>query len=127
MSPEYEAIKHDILVVDDDSDGREALCDLLEMLGYRVECLRNGQEALNYLHEVSLRPRLILLDLYMPVMDGWEFMRRLQDDPAIADLPVVVLSALDRPHADHARTVLQKPVDVRLLMDTVTQIVGSNP
>jgi two-component system, chemotaxis family, chemotaxis protein CheY len=127
MSAESEAIKHDILVVDDDSDGREALCDLLEMVGYRVECLRNGQEALNYLHEVSPHPRLILLDLYMPVMDGWEFMRRLHDDPTIADLPVVVLSALDRPYADHARTVLQKPVDVRLLMDTVTQIVGSNP
>lgn len=126
MSAQYQAIQHDILVIDDDSDGREALCDLLEMLGYRVECFANGQEALNYLHETSPTPKLILLDLYMPVMDGWEFMRRMHLDPSIADLPVIVLSAIDRPRARYARAILQKPVNVRELVDTVNEIMGSN-
>lgn len=57
------------------------------------------------------RHRLVLLDLWMPLMDGWEFLRRQKSDPSIADIPVVVLSALPPASLDGADTVLKKPVD----------------
>jgi CheY-like chemotaxis protein len=123
MTAESEVLQKRILVIDDDPDSREALCDLLELLGYEVGSAENGLEGLRYLSSKQLSPSLILLDLYMPVMDGWEFMRQLHGNPGTADLPVIVLSAADRPSAGEAEVVLQKPVNVLELMDTVARFV----
>jgi CheY-like chemotaxis protein len=81
-----------ILVVDDDSDIRETLTDILGEEGYRVTGVRNGREALAYLTGRT-RPSLILLDMMMPEMDGWRFRQEQQRNPAIAGIPVVILSA----------------------------------
>src|SRR5262249_1755713 len=81
-----------VLVVDDDSDIRGALCELLEDEGYRVVAASNGEEALVYLNSRE-RPCVILLDLMMPVMDGWEFRRQQQKDPRWSQIPVVVITA----------------------------------
>jgi CheY-like chemotaxis protein len=62
---------------------------------------------------------LVLLDLWMPVMDGWEFLRRKRSDYEIAEIPVVVLSAVPPMSLDGARTVLKKPVDIKPLVDAV--------
>lgn len=111
-----------ILIVEDDADLREMMAQLLTLEGYRAETVANGRDALDYLHRGD-RPDLILLDLMMPIMDGWEFRRRQREDPALADVPVVVLSALDQTRAaDLGGTAfLKKPLDFDRLLDLVRQ------
>ena len=113
-----------ILIVDDASDIRLILTVALTDAGYRVECVTNGQEALARLRTATERPGLILLDLMMPIMDGWEFLRRQQADPALAAIPVVVLSAVAEAAAGAAlgaRRVLRKPIDFAALRAVVAQ------
>jgi CheY-like chemotaxis protein len=109
-----------VLIVEDDADLREMMAQLLSLEGYRTQTVANGVEALDVLQRGD-RPDLILLDLMMPVMDGWEFRRRQIQDPRIADVPVVVLSALDPSRAvDLAGAAfLKKPLDFDRLLDLV--------
>jgi len=107
-----------ILVVEDDEDAREALVALLQMKGYSAVPAGNGKEALDYLRQAPL-PDLIILDLWMPVMDGWQFRREQIKDPRLAQIPVIVVTALsDRTDVD-ANDVIIKPVDVNRLLTTV--------
>ncbi|MGO9454936.1 MAG: response regulator [Candidatus Binataceae bacterium] len=108
-----------ILVVEDDEDAREALVAILEMKGYRAVPAGNGKEALDYLHRAPT-PDLIILDLWMPVMDGWQFRKEQVKDPRLAEVPVVVVTALsDRTDVD-ANEVIIKPIDVDRLLTTVS-------
>ena len=84
-----------ILIVEDDSDLREALSEVLRDEGYAVAMAADGREALDHLRRES-RPSLILLDLTMPVMNGWQFRDEQRRDPDLSEIPVVVLSASDR-------------------------------
>ena len=84
-----------ILVVEDDPDIRDALAAVLETEGYDVAKASDGQEALGQLR-TSATPSLILLDLYMPVMNGWAFRAEQLRDPKLASIPVVVVSADSR-------------------------------
>ncbi len=88
----------DVLVVDDDRGARERLRSVLERNGWTVQEAANGAEALERVKVA--RPRLILLDLTMPVMDGFAFLHALRDAPNGADIPVVVLSARDMTSAE---------------------------
>jgi CheY-like chemotaxis protein len=81
-----------VLVVDDDFDLRTLLVDILEQEGYRAVPAAHGGKALELLRD-GLRPSLILLDMMMPVMDGWTFRAEQRDDPTLSDIPVVVFSA----------------------------------
>lgn len=81
-----------MLVVDDDASIAAALSDLLEAEGYRVIAAENGRRGLE-LVEAGLRPSAIILDLMMPVMDGWDFRAEQMRDPAIRETPVIVLTA----------------------------------
>lgn len=120
-SPERKRGEH-VLVVEDDHDVREAVGDALRAEGYGVTCTTNGREALDYLHGAG-PPRLILLDLRMPVMDGWEFMDAVGKDQSLAAIPVVLLSAdrdLGRRARElHAAAYIEKPVDLDMLLSTV--------
>ncbi len=108
-----------ILVVEDDEDAREAMVALLQMKGYRAASAGNGKEALDYLQRAPV-PDLILLDLWMPVMDGWQFRQQQKLDPRLATVPVVVVTALsDRTDVD-ADEIIIKPVDVEHLLTTVS-------
>jgi len=82
-----------ILLVEDDWAIRETVADVLLSEGFEVTCAANGEEALHRLGEAADQPSLILLDLMMPVMDGWTLRSALRDDPRYAGIPVVVLSA----------------------------------
>jgi two-component system chemotaxis response regulator CheY len=82
-----------VLIVDDDPDVRDVLGQFLTLEGFSVETARNGREALERLHNGEL-PGLILLDLMMPVMDGCTFRLEQAQDPHIAAIPVVVISAV---------------------------------
>jgi CheY-like chemotaxis protein len=114
-----------ILIVEDDADLREMMAQLLLLEGYQTAAAANGREALEYLRLNGI-PKLILLDLMMPVMDGWEFRREQQRDPAIASVPVVVLSALDHGRATDvsANEFLKKPLDFDRLLDLVRGYCG---
>ena len=115
--------KH-ILFVEDESDLRPALTALLGLKGYRVGWAGNGREALEYLRRGD-RPDLILLDLVLPDMDGWAFRREQRHDPALASIPVVLVSADDdlarSAAALGARGYLEKPVGLDDLVRAVRQ------
>ncbi len=91
----------DVLVVDDDADTRERMRAMLEKSGWSVVEASNGQEALERV--VHAIPRLVLLDLTMPVMDGFTFLHALREQPGCADVPVVVLTARDLTNEERRR------------------------
>ena len=111
-----------VLVVDDDPDILEALSEILEAEGFEIRRARNGKEALERLEPEA--PQLILLDLMMPVMDGWEFAQRMrQRPPEIARIPIIVLSA-DRNVGSKATDLgavghLAKPFELNDLLELV--------
>jgi putative two-component system response regulator len=82
-----------ILIVDDESAGRQTLESILEGQGYHLEMAENGQEALE--KTAQLLPDVILLDVMMPGMDGFEVCRRIRNDPSLAEIPIIMLTALD--------------------------------
>jgi DNA-binding response OmpR family regulator len=110
-----------VLIVEDDEDLREMMAQLLTLEGFDAATVANGREALDYLRHNSTVPDVILLDLMMPVMDGWEFRRRQKADPALAPVPVIVLSALDQARAANldATAFLKKPLDFDRLLTLV--------
>ena len=114
-----------VLIVEDDDEIRGALSEILVDEGYRVEQAENGRVALDRLrHEPA--PELILLDLMMPVMNGWQFRAEQMRDPELSRIPVVIISAagsasqqvvtLDEPAA-----FLRKPIDLDKLLQTVSR------
>jgi len=110
-----------VLIVEDDADLREMMAQLLTLEGYQAATVSNGREALEYLEGDLDRPDVILLDLMMPVMDGWEFRRRQRADPGFSEVPVIVLSALDQNRAGgiDPDAFLKKPLDFDRLLQLV--------
>ena len=114
-----------VLVVDDDPDILDAICDILEVEGYRVSRARHGVEALARVD--AERPAVILLDLMMPVMDGVAFARALRQRPADAGVPILVISADGNPQ--RASTVgasgyLAKPFDIDVLLRSIAAVTA---
>ncbi|KYF60520.1 hypothetical protein BE11_45785 [Sorangium cellulosum] len=110
-----------ILIVDDDAAIRHTLSELLEEEGYSVASVANGLEALAYLRVDPSSIALVLLDLMMPVMDGFQFRAEQKRDPALASMPIVVMSArggTDRAAID-ADAIISKPFDLLKLMDII--------
>src|SRR5215470_6846887 len=104
-----------ILLIEDEVDIRTILKDALEWEGYCVYTASNGKEGIEILPEIPT-PSLILLDLMMPVMNGWEFADALETDRAYADIPIVTLSAFsDSGKRIRANGSLKKPVDLGVL------------
>ena len=114
-----------ILIVEDETPIRSVITEILEYEGYPVASVRNGIEALAYLRQQAELPRLILLDLGMPVMTGWAFREEQQRDPRLAHIPVIIMSAtiqLDRTAAAlNATGFLDKPVDIHTLLSKVAR------
>jgi CheY-like chemotaxis protein len=113
----------EVLVVEDDTDLRESLSQALRDHGFAVTQAGNGQQALDLLHS-GVRPGVILLDLMMPVLSGWQLREALRQDPALARIPQLVLSAF----VDEAEQVvlelppddcIRKPFQLPILIDAI--------
>jgi len=111
-----------VLVVDDDPDLLDVTSFVIETEGMAVETARNGEEALALLGTGRL-PALVLLDLMMPVMNGWEFLAAIANDPVLQGLPVVVLTAAEHAQVPGALEVLSKPMDLKVLLRVVERHV----
>ena len=104
-----------VLVVDDDEAIRDVVAEVLRDEGYSVVCAENGAQALQEIN-ADRRPDLVLLDLMMPVMSGWELLDAVHDDAELSRIPVVVLSAVRAPGT---MTHLAKPVSLEELVRTL--------
>jgi CheY-like chemotaxis protein len=112
-----------VLIVDDDEDIRNTITDILELRGYQVSAAADGREALERLRN-GLRPGVILLDLMMPIMNGWEFLEATRGRAEIARIPVVVLSASHGGVGRHdVFSVLPKPVELDCLLATLSRAI----
>jgi DNA-binding response OmpR family regulator len=108
-----------VLVVDDDDALREAIVDAISDAGYVVEQAENGRIALDKMRASS--PCLVLLDLMMPVKDGWEVVAEMEGDSTLAAVPVCVVTAQDRIAPPRNTRLLRKPLSLASLLDTVGQ------
>ena len=117
----HESVDKDILIVEDDQEVSDLLLDVLETQGHTARTAGNGLEALNRIKE--RRPQLILLDMMMPVMDGWQFIERLRANDEWTNIPVVVMTAVyDMTSLERktgAKAILTKPFDIELIVDAV--------
>lgn len=108
-----------VLVVDDDIDIRETLREVIEAEGFGAVTAEDGHAALSLLR-AGLRPSLVVLDLMMPSLNGWDVLHAIRRDPALADLPVAVISAAGgRTPPPGATHFLRKPIDLDALLDLV--------
>jgi CheY-like chemotaxis protein len=110
-----------ILLVDDDQDCLDSLRVLLEDRGYRVHVAHDGRQALDYFIGGG-RPRVIILDLLMPVMDGMEFLAHRKADPLLARTPVIVVTATETRLEARDDIVFRKPVDFDALMARIDML-----
>ena len=113
-----------IVLIEDDLSIREALREYLQFCGYEVFEAADGSIGLQVLRNVR-SPGLVLLDLMMPVMTGWEFLAAKAIDPKIAEIPVVVMSAVSQgSECEGTVATLKKPLDLDLLMDNIHRYCG---
>jgi len=120
-----------VLIVEDDEDVRESLAEVLTARGYHTLTAENGNVALSMIRKDGLKPSLVLLDLMMPVMDGYQFLQSQAEDPWLSQVPVVLVTA-QRPARKLAfssvRGVIEKPLDLRSLLSMVRDVcAGARP
>lgn len=117
-----------ILIAEDDLDNREGYAEYLAFLGYRVAQAGNGQEALEAARR--LHPDVILLDLALPIMDGWDVARQVKADPATRDILVIALSAcvfpddIERATASGCDLFLDKPIYPQAVAEAIERLLS---
>lgn len=112
-----------VMVVEDNAELRDSTIAALEICNYEAAGAENGQAALEHLEAKSVLPCLIFLDLMMPVMNGWQFLQKLQEDPKLARIPVIVVSALvgSEQSIPHVVDCLPKPLSIDQLIKVLPQ------
>ena len=111
-----------VVVVEDDAAVRDAVSEALEAEGYRVYSAGDGSEALRVLAQIPT-PSLILLDLMMPVMDGWELLARLRRDTRLGGVPVAIVSGTNE-HRPPEMRFIKKPINPVSLIEAVESLRG---
>ncbi len=112
---------YQVLLVEDDDDICEPLGEMITAMGCGLLTAQNGQDALDLLDSLSTLPDLILLDLFMPVMNGFSFLEAIKGREKLRSIPVVVLSASTGQRLPLAAGVLQKPIEEAALLATIRQ------
>jgi CheY-like chemotaxis protein len=122
-------MSHEILIVEDDSALREALAQVLSDEGYELLSARDGLEAVNCLKKGN-RPDVILLDLSMPVVNGWEFRMFQKRDPELARIPIVLITAGGYSREEVAwlepSALIPKPVDLDVLLAVIRRFCAGS-
>ena len=114
-----------VMLVDDDEEIRDTITGVLEAEGYTVIGVENGRKALDLL-EKKKRPCVVLLDLQMPVMSGWDFLKAVNGMREMEGLPIVVVTSYSE-KADGARRTIKKPLDVKQLISAVAEFCCCDP
>jgi CheY-like chemotaxis protein len=114
-------MKSTILVVEDEKDSRDSLREILEIEGYKVETAVNGREALDALDASGERICIMLLDLFMPVMDGWQVIDQLRADGRLGSTQIVIITSAPY-RAPAGIPVFQKPLDLDKVMNEVQRL-----
>ena len=121
-------IQKTVLLVEDDLEIRDILQDLLEQEGYDVVPASNGKQALDFLTlNDPARADLVILDLMMPMVSGWQVLDKMKSDPVLTDIPVIVLSAVTRKKPEGAITFLRKPFSLKVLFDAIRTFIDRGP
>jgi CheY-like chemotaxis protein len=110
-----------VLVVEDEPDIRDAIAEALSSEGYAVLVATDGKRALDCLRDGAIT-NVIVLDMMMPVMDGWQFLAEKQADPVLARIPVIVTSAAPQRLPQGATTLMRKPFELGRLLDTIAEL-----
>ncbi len=113
-----------VLIVEDDDALRDSVCELLQEVGYRTAAAESGLIALERLRSMAEKPALVLLDLMMPGMNGWQFREEQLADPALADIPVVVMTASRDLRDINADEVVLKPLKLTKLLSVVERFAS---
>jgi CheY-like chemotaxis protein len=113
-----------VLIVEDERAARTGMEKILLLAGYAPVSAANGQEALELLRS-GVPASVILLDLIMPVMDGWAFRREQLRDPRLAHIPVIVLSALHHGWVEGVPPTLPKPINVKQLLTELDELLNT--
>jgi CheY-like chemotaxis protein len=113
-----------VLVVEDEPDIRDAIAEALSAEGYSVRLAAHGREALDGLRRGTTAD-VIVLDMMMPVMDGWQFLVAKQADPALAMIPVIVTSAAPQKLPPGAKVLLGKPFDLGRLLSAISRLTSA--
>jgi CheY-like chemotaxis protein len=111
---------HTVLVIEDEEDLREMMRDALELDGYAVATARDGEQALEELSHIEY-PCVVILDLLMPGMNGWDFFAAIRQRPELASIPIVVHSSAANRAPAGATRVLQKPLELERLLSVVQE------
>ncbi len=114
--------RHSILLVEDDAATRNAVADLMADDGVRIRRARDGREAIRKLRGRS-RPCLVLLDLLMPGMNGWEFLDFHRNHESLSSIPLVIVTAWVNTGVAQARALVSKPIDAQRLLATARGIL----
>ncbi len=115
-----------VLIVEDSADMQDLLKLILESKGYKTNCTSNGEEALAALNSGNPLPDVILLDLRMPIMDGYEFITRQRQIPKFKNIPVIVMSGDDDSKLTRSQANLENVLHKPLNMNSVIEAVGRN-
>lgn len=122
-----EPLSKKIFIIEDDTSIRTTLMELLTMEGYDVHPYPHGQAGLDGLQTASVHPNLILLDLMMPVMDGYEFLLQIQKYPEMDNIPILVLSAdgqaTTKLSRERIKAFIKKPIDLDPFLNAVESFV----
>lgn len=112
-----------VLIVEDSLEIQDSLREILELESYHVNVANNGQEAMDYLESASDLPQVILLDLRMPIMNGYQFRKLQTEDPRFNQVPVIMMTAdhnaTTRSEYTSANAFLRKPLDMEVFLNTV--------
>lgn len=112
-----------VMVIDDEAMVRDTVGDFLTDAGYRVVLATNGAHALKLLASAEVRPSVILLDLKMPDVDGWQFRELQQRNPATAEIPVIVLTGTPNATVRDAAVVLRKPLKLPVIGKAIRTVL----